>query len=173
MREELLHLGGTQLARVALVMEQDETGNPLDIAILGAECIMPDAQHLMDLVEQAGRPGQRQFAEVEVKHLAVEEVKRLAAGGEGRHRIFFRLGDRLQELADLGYAQLARVPFAVEQDEAEAPIGQGGHARLGMAALPGDLAELVEQARGRGWQRRRLGRCLGKGVSSHDGSSRG
>jgi hypothetical protein len=43
--------------------------------------------------------------------------------------------------------------LAVEEDEAAAPVGEGRHGRFGVTAVPGRLAELVEQAR--------RGRCCG------------
>jgi hypothetical protein len=51
------------------------------------------AQHLVDLVEPAGRPRQGQLAEVEVEDLAVQEVEGVPAGGEGRDRVVLGLGD--------------------------------------------------------------------------------
>jgi len=112
---------------------------------------MADAEDLVDLVEQARRPGQRQLAEVEVEDFAVEEIEGVPAGGEGPDGIWFGLGDGLEELTDLGQAQLARVTLAVEQDEAAVPVGEGGDRGLGMAKLPCCLANLFEQTRrGRG-----------------------
>ncbi len=106
---------------------------------------MADTQHLADLAEQARRRGQRQLAEVEVQHFAVEEIESVAAGGEGAERVAVGLGDGLEELTDLRQAQVAGVAFAVEEDEAAAPVGEGGHSWLGVSALAGGLAQLVEQ----------------------------
>jgi hypothetical protein len=39
-----------------------------------------------------------------VQHLTVQEVERDAAGGEGPQRVFLGVGNRRQELADLGQA---------------------------------------------------------------------
>jgi hypothetical protein len=86
MSEELLHLGGVHVARMAFVVEEDETSHPLEVTFLGAQGMVTDAQGLTGLVEQAGRPGQRHLAEVGVPHHVVEEVEGVAAGGEGPDR---------------------------------------------------------------------------------------
>jgi len=104
MGEELLHLGGAHVPRMTQLVEADEAGGPLNVAFLSASGVVTDAQHLADLVEQAGRPGLRQLAEVEVQHLTVQEVERGAAGGEGLLWVFLGVGNRRQELADLGQA---------------------------------------------------------------------
>ena len=129
---------------------------------------MADAQHLVDLVEQAGWTGPGEFAEVAVQHLAIEEVQGVPAGGQGRHGVLLGLGDRLQELADLGHAHLPWMTFTVEQDEAHTPVGEGGYARLGMTPLPSGQAELVEQPRRRVRWRGRLQCAVGSGRV-HDG----
>jgi hypothetical protein len=167
--EELLHLGGAHRARMPLVVEVDEARDPLDVALLRAPRIVANAQHLVDLVEQAGRSGPGQFTEVEVQDLAVQKVEGVPAGGEGPDRVVLGLGDGLQELAHLGQAHLPRVAFAVEEDEAEAPVGEDSHGRLGVTALPGGPAQLVEQPRRSGRWRGRRGRWLGSGAGSHGG----
>src|SRR5437868_4864620 len=82
-----------------------------------------------------------------MQHLAIEEVEGVAAGGEGSDRTLFGLSDGLQELADLGQAQLPRMTLAVEQDEAARPI----RTALAEVWLPelcqGGLAHAIEQAR--------------------------
>jgi hypothetical protein len=83
------------------VVEKDETRNPLDLAILRAQNIMADAQYLVDLIEQAEWPGQWQFAQVEVQHLAGEEIQRVPAGHQGPHGVFLGMRHRFEELADL------------------------------------------------------------------------
>jgi len=113
--EELLDLGAAHVARMPLLVEEDEAGDPLDITRLGGAGVVADAQDLANLVEQAGRLGQWQFAQVEVQHFAVEEGEGVAAGGDGPEWVFFGLGEGLQELADLGQAHLARMALAVEE----------------------------------------------------------
>jgi len=105
--EKLLDLGGAPVTRVPLAVEEDEACDPLDVAGLGAQGVVADAQDLAHLVEQAGRPWARQLAEVQVQYLPVEEVEGVAVGGDGPHRVFLGAGHRLQELAHFGQAQVA------------------------------------------------------------------
>jgi hypothetical protein len=100
--EELLDLGVAHVARMPFVVEEDKAGDPLEVAFLSTPRRVANAQDLAHLVEQAGRPGQRQLPEVPVQHLAIEEVEGIAAGGEGADGVFVGLGEGLQELADLG-----------------------------------------------------------------------
>jgi hypothetical protein len=141
--EELLDLGGAPITWVAFMVEVDEPGDPWHVAGLGAPRVVPDAQHLPDLVEQAGRPGQGQFAQLEVQHLAVKEIEGVAGRSDRPDGILLGVGDGLQELTDLRKFQLARVAFAVEQDRASAPGDEASHGRLVVPALPRGLAQLV------------------------------
>ena len=86
-----------------------------------------------------------------MQYFAVQEVEGVATGGDGPNRVFFRLRDGLQELAYLGQAQFPGVTFAVEENEAAAPVSEAGCGGLGVAPLPGGLLYLVEQPR---WGRR-------------------
>jgi hypothetical protein len=99
------------------------------------------------------------------QYLPVKEVEVVATGGEGPDSDFLGLGDGLQELADLSKAHLPGMAFAVEEAEAAAPVGEGGHGRFAVAALPCGQAQLVEQPGRSGGQRGRLGRWLGCGVA--------
>ncbi len=120
-REELLHLGGAQVAWMALVVEQDEARDPLDVTVLRGHRIVLDAQHLPDLVQQAGRPRQWQFAQAQMQHLAIQKVEGIAAGCQRHNRVFFGLGDGLQKRADFDQAHVTRMALAVEEDEPAAP----------------------------------------------------
>ena len=102
-----------------------------------------------------------------MQDLTGQESERGAAGGEGQQRVFLGLGERLQELADLGQAQLARMALAVEEDEAASPVGEDGDGWLGVAVLPSYLAKLIEQAR-----RRRRGSWLGNEIAAQGCSPR-
>ena len=56
----------------------------------------------------------------------------------------------VEEAEDVGPAEVARVPFAVEQDEPADPFGVAG-AGFGPAEVGvGELAELIEQTGGGG-----------------------
>ena len=104
---------------------------------------------------------------VECAHVHAEQI--LIKEGQGSmsllqagERVFFRLGDVLQEAADVAGRKLAGVPFVVEQDQAARPIGTAvawaGLAEAGLSDLPDE----VEQA---GW--------LGRGSSERNGGRHG
>jgi hypothetical protein len=84
--QELLDLGSAHVAGMAFVVEQDEADDPLAVAVLSAEGIVADAQHLVNLIEQARRSGQGQLTEVDMKHFAIEEVESVAADSQGGER---------------------------------------------------------------------------------------
>ena len=148
MSEELFHLSRAHIAWMTFVVKEDKADRPLEVTFLGAPGGVADTQDLTHLVEQAGWPGQRQFAEVQVQHLVVEKGKRVTAGGEGPNRIFFGLGNGFQELADLGEAQVARMSLAVEQDQAARPVSVAFAGTILAEARPRDLAYQVEKPRG-------------------------
>jgi hypothetical protein len=127
-----------------LVVEMDEPDDPLNVGLLGASGIMPHAQHLVDLVEQAWRPGPGQFAQLQVEDLAVEKIHRIPAGGDGQQRVLFGLRNELEELGYFRQPHLAGMAFAAEQDETPAPVHEGGHGRFGVTALLRGLAQLVQ-----------------------------
>ena len=112
---------------MALVVEEDEPAGPVGVAVLGPAGVVADAQHLTDLVEQAWRPWAREFAEIDAEDLAVEKLQGLPGGFDGHQGRRLGLGDVLQEAADLGPRQFARVALAVKEDVAPRP----GHVALG------------------------------------------
>ena len=126
--------------------------DPLEVAALRGQGIVADAQDLANLVEQAWRSGARQLPQFEMQQFLIEEVQGVTAQGDGPHRVLVRLGHGLEELADLGQAQLTRVLFAVEEDEAAAAVGVRCHGRFGISALTCRLPQLVQQTRR--WQGR-------------------
>jgi hypothetical protein len=150
---------------VAFVVKADEAGDPLEVALFRAAGVVADAEHLADLVEQARRSWQGQFAQVHVQHGTVEEVDGVAGGGEGAEGVGVGPGDGVEELADLGQAHLTGMAFPVEEDEATGPIDEGVDGGFGMAVVACGLAEMVEQA---GWLRGWRGRRRGRGVRVHE-----
>jgi hypothetical protein len=50
--EERRQFSGAQLARVALVVKEDEAADPLQVRVLGANAVVPDTDELTHLVEQ-------------------------------------------------------------------------------------------------------------------------
>jgi hypothetical protein len=123
MAEELLDFGSAHVARVPFAVEEDEPDDPADVALLGAQGVVADAQDLADLIQKAWRTGTRQLPQFEMQQLPIEEVQGVTAQGDGPHRVLVRLGHGLEELPDLGQTQLARMLLPVEQDVAPAPLG--------------------------------------------------
>jgi len=115
-----------------------------------------------------------QFAEVDAEQAEAEKGEGVACFFQATKGIFFRLGEMLEEAGDLGETKLARVAFAVEEDEVTGAVGEA-LARLGPAEVgEGGLAELVEQARrlGRDVRGGRIRRRLGHGRASCNGDCR-
>ena len=52
--QESLDLRRCQIARMALPVEQDETLDPIDVGLLGAQTIMLEANPVADAIEQTG-----------------------------------------------------------------------------------------------------------------------
>jgi hypothetical protein len=48
------HLGLAHLRRMPLALEQDKPLDPIDVALLGAQAVMPAAQYLAHMVQQPG-----------------------------------------------------------------------------------------------------------------------
>jgi hypothetical protein len=100
-------------------------------------------------------------AHVHAEHILIKEGQGSMSLLQAGERVFFRLGDVLQEAADVAGRKLAGVPFVVEQDQAARPIGTAvawaGLAEAGLSDLPDE----VEQA---GW--------LGRGSSARNGANK-
>jgi len=84
-----------------------------------------------------GRPGLRQFAEVEAQHLPVtgnRGPRRLAARAGSGPLSVWAMGSRNWPIS--GRPRSRGLALAVEQDEAAAPVGKGSHGRFGVTAVP-------------------------------------
>jgi hypothetical protein len=117
------------------VVKANKPDDPLDIAFLGAQRVMADAQHLPHLIEQARRPWQRQVADLDVQHVAIEQGDGIAARRQGADRITFDLGEVIEKLPHFADAHLPWMALAVESDEAFTPIGHGRGRRLGVPLM--------------------------------------
>jgi len=53
--QECLHLSRTQIARVLLAVKVDETFCSVDVSLIGAQAVVPNAQRFTHLVEQPRR----------------------------------------------------------------------------------------------------------------------
>jgi hypothetical protein len=158
--QELLDFRAAHVPRVTLVVEEDEACRPLDIALLRLRRVVPQPQHLPELIEQARRPRLRQFADGLPQHLLIEQPQRQPRRRQGTEGVFAGLDDVPQEGVAVGGAQLARVTLTVEDDEGDDPTRQRFDPRLGLSGGAGGAAELVEQTRrlrGVGGGRRRGG----------------
>jgi hypothetical protein len=132
---------------MAAVVEANVPSDPLGVTVLGSRGVMAYPASPAKAVEQVGRLRKRQLARVDVHDTAVEEVEGLASLFELADGVFFGLGDEFEEPGDLRAAEVARVAFAVEEDEAEGPVGVAD-AGLGAVEMgESEITELVEQRR--------------------------
>ncbi len=159
--QEALDLRGSQGGGVAQAVKADVALGPVGIAVFGARRELADAASAAEAVEQPRRLGEGQVADVESKDVAVEEGEGgmgLFETGEG---ILFGSGDVFEEAADVAGQEVARVAFAVEEDEAARPGHEAFGGSLLSQAFQRDLANEIEEARGLG---RRTG---GQGWRGH------
>jgi hypothetical protein len=89
------------------------------------------------------------LAEVDAEQAEGEKGEGVACFFQARKGIFFRLGEMLEEAGDLGQTKLARMAFAVEEDEVTGAVGEA-LARLGPA-------EMGQGGPWRSWSSRRGG----------------
>jgi len=170
-----------EVARVALAVEEDETPGPIDVALFRAPRVVPDAQDVAELVEEA-----RGLAAGPGPEVAAEPLGELADVGsqlgqglarddfvkEGECGAGLDLGGRgqlglpgevVEERGHLGAAQLLGVPQVVEVDVAAGPGDEGLPEGRDVAAGAEGVREAVEQPGRRG------GRGLsGIGKGRHD-----
>jgi hypothetical protein len=102
---------------------------------------VPDAQDEAELIEQAGRPGLRQFTEVDAENAAVQERKGRAGLYECREGLGCGLDDVFEEMGHFRQAELGRMPFVVEENERTRPRDESVGGWLGVAALTRGLLE--------------------------------
>jgi hypothetical protein len=129
-------------------MKADEAFDPVHVALLGSRRVVPDTQRTAESIQEARRFGKGEFAHIDTQEAMIEEVERLARLFEGGQRIFLGVGKMFEEAGDLGQAQLARMAFAVKEDEVMDAVGEA-LAGFGPAVVgEGGLTKLVEEARG-------------------------
>ncbi len=74
------------------------------------------------------------------------------------------MGDVVEEAADIGSGEVARMAFVVEKDESARPVGEALARAVLAEVLPGGEAELIQQAR-------RWGEEVGSGRRGHGANS--
>jgi hypothetical protein len=70
-RQELLDFSGAHRPRMALVVKQNETPRPIDVALLGPSRVMTHPQDESQLIEQPRRPRLRQFPQANAQNPVV------------------------------------------------------------------------------------------------------
>jgi hypothetical protein len=145
-RQELLDFGSAHVARMALAVEQDELPGPVNVTCFCSRRVVSHPQDLAHLVEQPGRPGPRQLAQVDAQDRAVKQFEGGPRRLQRRQRLFLGSHDVFQKPAHGGAVQLTRMPLAVKQDIGPHPGHQLCGCRLRCAAVAGGLCDLVEQA---------------------------
>jgi hypothetical protein len=83
---------------------------------------VPHAQRAPQPVEQPRRLGERQLATVEQEDLLVKEGQRLVGLLHAAQWVLLRLSHLLEEPADIGVAQFARVALVREEHETAHPV---------------------------------------------------
>jgi hypothetical protein len=145
--QELFHFRRPQVARVARAMVEDEAFDPLHVTIFRAPGITAHAHHLTNLIEQARRPGLRQFPNGQEEHGIVQKLQGGAGDRAGRQGILLSANHSFQETADCGQVEFLRVPFAMKQDEPRDPGHEARDHRFTMAGGTRGGTELVEKPR--------------------------
>ena len=157
--------------RVTLVVEQDEALDPLHVAFLGAQGVVPQPQDLVAAVQERRargrhtRVGRARWGGAGRRRLRREKLLiHEAQGTPGVHHHKRRLCQFDRQMAqkgrDLGLAQRARVSLTVEQDELLDEVGELiDEEGVGLALLESET-KLIQEFR-RCWSRR--GGARGRG----------
>ena len=137
---------------MAQAVEADEAFGPGGVAVLGAGRELADATGPAEAVEQTGRLGAREVADIQAEDVVVEEGE--GGGGlfQAGQRVFLSVGDVFEEAADVTGRKVAGVAFGVEKDEAACPGSEAIPRTVLAEAGPRDLANEVQEPRrlGRG-----------------------
>jgi hypothetical protein len=124
----------------------NEALGPGGVAVLGAGRELADATGPAEAVQQAGRLGEGERADVQAQDVPVQERQRRVRLLQAAEGVFFGLTDVFEEAADVAGREVAGVALAVKQDEAERPVGVAFAGSVLAEARPRDLADEVEQA---------------------------
>jgi len=144
-RQKHLDFGRTHGVRVPQAVEADETLRPHGIAVLGVGRKLADATGPAQAVEQAGRVGEGEFANIQAEHVVVEEGQGRVGLFQAGQGVLFGVRDMLEEAANIGGEEVAGVAFVVEEDEAVRPVGVAFPRPRLAETLEGDLSNEVEE----------------------------
>ena len=145
--EEQLDFRSAQRAGVAHSVKADEAFDPIGIAVLGTGRVMAETAGAAEAVEEARRLGDGPASDVEGEDVLVKEGEGGVGLVEAGQRVFFRLGDVLEEPADVGSREVAGMAFVVKEDQTAGPVGEALAGAVLAEAELGGAADEVEKAR--------------------------
>ena len=109
--EEPLDLRRAHGAGVAHAVEADELLDPVGVGVRGAGRVMAKDAGAAQAVEQARRLGQGQIADVDAEDMLVEEGESGVGFVQTGQRVFFGVGDVVEESPDVVEREVAGVAF--------------------------------------------------------------